>query len=87
MTPLLVRAARAMLGLSQQELAQISLISWTSINSYERERARLSTRTQRAIITALEERGVTFLANDREGLGVRLRKPNNAKPSNDNRGA
>ena len=70
----LIRAARAMLGLSQKELAKASFLSWTSLNAYERERTRLSPRSRDAIIGSLEQMGIVFLNDPRTGIGVRLRK-------------
>ncbi len=74
MEPRLVRTARAMLGLSQKELADACLLSWTSLNAFERERTQLSPRSRSAIVSSLEERGIVFLSGDRDGIGIRLRK-------------
>ena len=70
-----------MLGLSQQELARLCLISWTSLNAYERERARLSGRTRRAIMESLQASGVIFLLEERKGVGVRLARRDGMRPA------
>ncbi len=72
MLPRLVRAARAMLGLSQEELAKACLISWTSLNLYEREHVALSERTRKAIVRSLEERGIVFRQEGPSAFGIYL---------------
>lgn len=72
MYPRVVRAARAMLGMSQEELARVCLISWTTLNSFERERTKLSDRTRRAIIRTLEERGIIFRIEDENAVGIHV---------------
>ena len=72
MYPRVVRAARAMLGMSQEELARVCLISWTTLNSFERERAKLSNRTRRAIVRSLEERGIVFRLDDGDAVGIHV---------------
>jgi DNA-binding XRE family transcriptional regulator len=73
----LVKAARAMIGMSQKELAKASFLSWTSLNAFERERTRLSPRSRHAIIASLEQMGIVFLNDPRAGFGIRLRKKPN----------
>jgi len=70
MYPRVVRAARAMLGMSQEELAQISMISWTTLNLFEREHKKLSGRTCRAIVRSLEDRGIVFVIDDTNKIGI-----------------
>ena len=71
-----IKAARAMLGLSQQELASKSGISVATLNNIERGAQtdpKLSTLS--AIRRALEAGGVEFTDETMGGIGVRL-KPN-----------
>lgn len=70
-----IRAARALLGWSQQALADRAVISLNAVVRLENGRAdtRLSTLT--AIQTALVKAGVEFLPASSKGEGVRLRDP------------
>ena len=71
-----IRGARAILRLSQAELAEaadVSLETVKRIESMEGElRIRLDTLTK--IKTALEKAGIEFIAENGGGPGVRLRK-------------
>jgi len=72
-----VKAARALVGWSQAELASRSGISLPTIKRIEAEDAgELGGRadTAQAITAALESAGVIFVAENGEGPGVRLRK-------------
>jgi predicted transcriptional regulator len=72
----LVKAARAMLGWSQADLAAASGVSLPTIARLEAEDGDLGGRasTGDAIRAALESAGVIFVAENGEGAGVRLRK-------------
>ena len=72
-----IRAARAMAGLTQAELAKLAGISTTGMNNIERGQADAKGSTLRAIQAALDAAGIEFLAEDNGGPGVRIRK--NAK--------
>ena len=71
-----IRGARAILRLGQIELAEaadVSLETVKRIKSMEGElKIRLDTLTK--IKTALEKAGIEFIAENRGGAGVRLRK-------------
>ena len=71
-TPAQIRAARALLGWTQAELAAKAGISATSLNNLERSAVDPKLSTVNAIRKALEESGVVF--NDGDEPGVRLRK-------------
>jgi transcriptional regulator with XRE-family HTH domain len=75
-TPAQLRAGRALLGLSQAELAGRSCLSLHTIKQAEAEgEAHASEAALAAIRVALEDQGVIFLAADGgEGPGVRLRR-------------
>jgi transcriptional regulator with XRE-family HTH domain len=70
-----LRAGRALLGLSQAELAGRTCLSTSIIQQAEAEGGPDASEAARAAIrVALEEQGVIFLeADGRDGLGVRLR--------------
>lgn len=67
-----IRAARALLGWSQSELAEKALLSRPSID--RAERSSVGADTIAAIRKALEKAGVIFVEENGEGPGVRLRK-------------
>jgi|GraSoiStandDraft_40_1057318.scaffolds.fasta_scaffold1486388_1 transcriptional regulator with XRE-family HTH domain len=73
-----IRAARALIGWKQTDLAKASKISEISIKNIERGVTDPRYRTLEAIQIAFEKAGVVFLepGDIREGgAGVRLRKP------------
>lgn len=63
MTPDQCRAARAILAISQQELATISDVAKATIANFETGNRTPYKRTLAAIQTALEARGVRFTAD------------------------
>jgi transcriptional regulator with XRE-family HTH domain len=73
----LIRAARAMLDLSQAELGQAAGLPMITIRKIERGASPGSVRTLKAIQDALEKRGIVFQEpGDMRpgGKGVRLKK-------------
>ena len=70
-----IRAARALLGWSQQDLADRAALSLNAVVRLETGKAdtRLSTLT--AIQKALVNSGIEFLPAAAKGEGVRLRDP------------
>jgi transcriptional regulator with XRE-family HTH domain len=78
-----VKAARAMLAWSQEELASRSGVSYPTIARLEATDGDLGGRSDTAdkIRHAMEAAGVIFVAENGEGAGVRLRKgPKAATP-------
>jgi hypothetical protein len=75
-TPAQLRAGRALLGLSQAEVAGRACLSLHTIKLAEAEgEAHASEAALAAIRVALEDQGVIFLdADGGEGPGVRLRR-------------
>ncbi|MGK9233407.1 helix-turn-helix domain-containing protein [Inquilinus limosus] len=73
-TPAQVRAARALLNLTQKELAKRSQVSHRTVVHFEANERHLLPATLAAIRRALEAAGVIFIDEDKEGPGVRLRK-------------
>jgi len=71
-TPEQIRGARAMLGMTQSDLAQRAGISTTGLNNIERGHADPKASTLRAIETALRDAGVIFIDQNGNGPGVRL---------------
>jgi len=72
-----IRAARALIRWSAEELARHSAVSVTTIRRAElRPSATVLTRVNDfAIRRALEGAGVEFIDADKSGPGVRLRQP------------
>ena len=68
------RAARALLGWSQDDLVEASRVTKSTIANFEATRRTPYDRTLLDIRNALEAAGVIFVASNGEGAGVRLRK-------------
>jgi len=75
-TPEQIRAARAILGMSQPQVADASGVSAMTVKRAEGSgKPAASEQAIAAIRAALESAGVEFLAENGGGAGVRLRKP------------
>jgi predicted transcriptional regulator len=71
-----IRAARALLGWSQQELADRALLSRNAVAQVERGEVDPRTSTLQAVRRVLEKGGVIFVAaSGRLGEGVRGATP------------
>ncbi len=73
LTPQQIRGARAMLGMTQADLAARANLSATALNNIERGVSDPRASNLAAIQRALEAAGVEFFRED-GGAGVRLRK-------------
>ena len=74
MGPQQCRAARAILGWSQADLAEAALVGRRTLANFENGTKSINARTVRDIRAALETAGVIFLDADQDaGPGVRLR--------------
>ena len=81
-TPRQIRAARALLGWSQQELADRSIVSLNAVTRLERSEVDPRMSTVTALERALRKAGVEFLAEGANwGEGVRLAKPSAPSPA------
>jgi transcriptional regulator with XRE-family HTH domain len=71
-----IKAARALLGWSQETLAAAAVVSVPTIKRLEAEDGMLGGRNETAakIRSALEAAGVEFIDENGGGPGVRLRK-------------
>jgi DNA-binding transcriptional regulator YiaG len=92
--PAQIRAARALLGWSQMELADRAHVSRATLADFEQEKRLPYGRTLDAIIQVIEEEGVVLVDPDytnpnSQGEGVRFAKPLNTvwKPRDDNCGS
>ncbi len=69
-----IRAARALLGWSQQKLADKSLLSETAILKLETQRADTRTSTVMKIRKSLENAGIEFVNRSDGTIGVLLKQ-------------
>ena len=71
-----IKAARALLGWSQDDLAEKSGVSTPTIKRLESADGELGGRaeTGNALVSALEKAGVEFIAENGGGAGVRMKK-------------
>jgi transcriptional regulator with XRE-family HTH domain len=78
-----IKAARALLGWSQEQLASAANVSIPTIKRLEAQDGHLGGRTDTGdkIGTALEKAGIEFIEENGGGPGVRLRKRVHKKPS------
>jgi len=71
-TAISCRMARSGLGIGIRDVAELSGLAVNTVQRFERG-AELKVRTVLAIQSAYEARGCTFLADDGNGPGVRVR--------------
>ena len=69
------RAARALLDWSQEQLAEASHLGLSTIRDFEKSRRTPSHNNLAAIVRALEDAGVEFIAQNGGGHGVRFSEP------------
>lgn len=74
-TPRQIRAARALIGWSQQQLADKAIVSLNAVTRLERGEVDSRVSTLTAVQKALTKAGVEFLSADTKGEGVRLINP------------
>jgi predicted transcriptional regulator len=70
-----IRAARALLGWSQQQLADRAIVSLNALARLEKGAVDSRISTVLAVQKALTKAGVEFLTADQKGEGVRLKSP------------
>src|SRR6476660_1932744 len=68
MTPAQCRAARALLGMNQSELALAGNVGLSTVVDFEKKRRQLSEDAVEAMRSALERQGIVF---SRSGVGFR----------------
>ena len=74
-TPRQIRAARALLGWSQQQLADQAIVSLNALVRLEKGNVDSRISTVAAVQKALVKAGIEFLDADQKGEGVRLKSP------------
>jgi DNA-binding transcriptional regulator YiaG len=78
-TPSQCRGARALLDMTQPDLARAANLGLSTIVDFERMRRAVSKEAIAALKVALEQRGIVFISENGGGLGVRLRKKSSKK--------
>jgi DNA-binding transcriptional regulator YiaG len=73
-TPAQVRGARALLEMTQPELAKEAGLGLSTVVDFEKSRRRISAEARDALKRALQEAGVVFISENGGGIGVRLSK-------------
>ena len=81
MTPTQCRAARALLEITQPELANNAGLGLSTVVDFEKMRRQVSDGAVEAMQKALERAGVEFIHENGGGPGVRLRKRQSPKIS------
>jgi transcriptional regulator with XRE-family HTH domain len=77
------RAARALLGMTQPELAKESGLGLSTIVDFEKMRRHVSDEAVQAIQIALKRNGIEIIEENGGGPGVRLRqrsRPRTSRP-------
>lgn len=74
MTPSQCRAARALIDMTQPQLAEAAHLGLSTVVDFEKSRRSVSAAAVDAICSALEAAGVEFIPENGGGAGVRLRK-------------
>jgi len=78
-TPEQCRAARGLLGWSQQELAKKAHVGVVTVHQLEAAGSQPRPATLEVIRRAFESAGIEFIDENGGGPGVRLRKPSQRK--------
>lgn len=74
-SPAQCRGARALLDMTQPQLADSANVGLSTIVDFERERREVSADAIAKIQQALESAGIEFITQNGGGPGVRLRRP------------
>jgi len=71
--PVQVRAARGLVGWSQEQLAEHAKVGLSTVRDFEAGRRQPMRNNLEAIAAALEAAGVQFIPENGGGAGVRLK--------------
>jgi transcriptional regulator with XRE-family HTH domain len=74
MTPAQCRGARALLEMTQPDLASNSGLGLSTVVDFEKMRRQVSNEAIKAMQDALERAGIEFIEENGGGPGVRLRR-------------
>jgi predicted transcriptional regulator len=81
MSPAQCRAGRALLEITQTQLATSAGLGLSTVVDFEKERRQVAPESIEAIRRALSRAGVEFIDENGGGPGVRLRQRQRAKQS------
>jgi len=79
MTPAQCRAARALLDMTQTQLAEAASLGLSTVVDFEKERREVSEGAVEKIRQALERAGVEFFSENGGGEGLRVRRARKRK--------
>ena len=68
------RAARGLLGWTQEQLATCAGVGLSTVRDFELGSRKPISRNREAILNAFEKAGIIFIPENGEGPGVRLKK-------------
>lgn len=74
MGPAQCRAGRALLDITQGQLAELAALGLSTVVDFEKGRRKVSQEVVQAIQDALRDAGVEFIDENGGGPGVRLRR-------------
>jgi transcriptional regulator with XRE-family HTH domain len=74
MTPAQCRAARALLGITQSQLARAAKLGLSTVVDFEKERRVVSDESIKAVQAALQRAGIEFTDGNGDGEGLRIRR-------------
>jgi transcriptional regulator with XRE-family HTH domain len=74
MTPAQCRAARALLGITQSQLARAAKLGLSTIVDFEKERRAVSDESIKAVKAALQRAGIEFTQGNGDGEGLRIKR-------------
>ena len=75
MTPAQCRAARALVNISQEALAEAAKVGVSTVRDFEAERRKARAASLALIQGAFERMRIVFIEENGGGAGVRLKKP------------
>jgi transcriptional regulator with XRE-family HTH domain len=75
MTPAQCRAARALLGITQSQLARAAKLGLSTVVDFEKERRVVSDESIRAVKATLQRAGIEFTNGNGDGEGLRIKRP------------
>lgn len=74
-SPAQCRAARELVGWTQEHLAENAGVSLSALRNFEQGKTRPVAQNMNAIVRALSGAGLEFIEEDEKGEGVRFSKP------------
>jgi transcriptional regulator with XRE-family HTH domain len=74
MTPAQCRAARALLGITQSQLARAAKLGLSTIVDFEKERRAVSDESIKAVKAALQRAGIEFTQGNGDEEGLRIKR-------------